>query len=52
VLELEKSWKNRLAVSKGQKPIDFTANQLDRMGVELEKIVYCSKVYDLPKPDG
>jgi transposase len=44
------SWKNQLATSLGMKPAEFTARQLDKLGIELEKVVYCSRVYDLPPP--
>lgn len=44
-------WKNQLATSLGMKPAEFTARQLDKLGIELEKVVYCSRVYNLPPPE-
>jgi hypothetical protein len=44
-------WKNKLATSLGMKPAEFTAIQLDKLGIELEEVVYCSRVYKLPVPD-
>jgi hypothetical protein len=46
------SWENKLATSLGMKPIEFTARQLDRLGIHLEKVTYCSRVYKVPIVDG
>jgi hypothetical protein len=46
------AWKNRLATSLGMKPAEFAGKHLARLGVKLEKIRYCSRVYPLPVPDG
>jgi len=40
-------WKHGLAVSQGLKPAEFAAQQLDKLGIQLEKIQYCSRVYHL-----
>jgi transposase len=45
------SWKNKLATSLGMKPIEFTAMQLDRLGIRLEKVTYGSRVYQVPIVD-
>ncbi len=45
-------WKNRLATSLGMKPAEFAGQHLARLGIRLEKIKYCSRVYPLPIPDG
>jgi transposase len=45
------SWENKLATSLGMKPIEFTAKQLDRLGIHLEKVTYCSRVYKVPIVD-
>jgi hypothetical protein len=45
-------WKNRLATSLGMKPAEFAGKHLAMLGVKLEKIKYCSRVYPLPLPDG
>jgi transposase len=44
-------WKNRLATSLGMKPIEFTAMQLNRLGIRLETVTYCSRVYQVPMVD-
>ncbi len=45
-------WKNRLATSLGMKPAEFAGQHLARLGIRLEKIKYCSRLYPLPIPDG
>jgi hypothetical protein len=44
-------WQNKLATSLGMKPAEFTAKQLDKLGIRLERVVYCSRVYSLPPPE-
>lgn len=40
--------KHRLANSFGMKPAEFTGNQLEKLGVPLEKIRYCTSVHTIP----
>jgi len=42
-------WKNRLATSLGMKPVEFAGRQLSKLGIQLEKITYCTRVYEIPK---
>lgn len=41
-------WQNRLATSLGMKPAEFAGQHLDKLGIRLEKVTYCSRVYKLP----
>jgi transposase len=43
-------WKNRLAVSSGMSGEEFTQMQLGKLGIRLERVVYCSRASD-PKRD-
>ena len=40
--------KNRLAASLGMKRAEFTGKQLNKLGIKLEKVSYCKRVYELP----
>ncbi|HKJ40100.1 MAG TPA: IS110 family transposase, partial [Anaerolineales bacterium] len=40
--------KHRLATSLGIKPAEFTGRQLSKLGIRLEKIKYCTRVYSIP----
>jgi len=40
--------KNRLATSLGMKRFEFAGKQLHKMGIQLDKIIYCSTVYKVP----
>jgi Transposase and inactivated derivatives len=40
--------KHRLATSLGMKREEFTAKQLDKLGISLEKVRYCTRVYSIP----
>ena len=40
--------KNRLASSQSMKRIEFAGEQLHEMGIQLDKITYCSTVYKVP----
>jgi len=42
-------WKYRLATSLGMKPAEFAGWQLSKLGIQLEKINYCTRVYKIPK---
>ena len=44
-------WKNRLATSLGMKPPEFAGKQLAKLGIHLEKITYCSRVFVVPVPE-
>jgi transposase len=44
-------WKNRLATSLGMKPAEFAGKHLASLGIKLERIKYCSRVYPLPASD-
>lgn len=41
--------KNRLATSLRMKPAEFTGKQLSKLGIQLEKVEYCTRVYAIPK---
>jgi hypothetical protein len=41
-------WKNKLATSLGMKPAEFTAKRLHKLGIRLEKVSYCSRIYQIP----
>jgi transposase len=41
--------KNHLATSLGMKPVEFAGWQLSKLGIQLEKIKYCTRVYEIPK---
>jgi transposase len=45
------SWENRLATSLRMKPIEFTAMQLNRLGIRLDKLTYRSTIYQIPIVD-
>jgi transposase len=40
--------KHRLAISLGMKREQFTAKQLEKLGIRLEKVRYCTRVYSIP----
>lgn len=45
--------KHRLATTLGMKSAAFTGKQLNRLGIQLEKVKYCTRVYSIPIiPDG
>jgi len=41
--------KNRLATSLGMKPAEFAGWQLNKLGIQLEKVKYCTRVYEIPR---
>ncbi len=44
---------HRIAMSLGMKSAEFTGRQLSRLGIRLEKVKYCTRVYPIPIiPDG
>ena len=40
--------KHRLATSLGIKREEFTAKQLDQLGIQLKKVKYCTRIYPIP----
>ena len=46
------AWKNQLATSLGMKPAEFAGMHLRKMGIQLKRITYCSRVYPVPTLDG
>lgn len=40
--------KHRLATTLGMKSAEFTGKQLNRLGIQLEKVKYCTRVYPIP----
>ncbi len=45
--------KHRLATTLGMKSAEFTGKQLNRLGIQREKVKHCTKVYAIPViPDG
>jgi hypothetical protein len=40
--------KHRLATSLGMKSAEFTANKLNELGIQLEKVKHCTRVYPIP----
>lgn len=43
--------KHRLATSLGMKYEEFTGKQLEKLGIALEKVRYCTRVYSIPNPE-
>ena len=41
--------KNRLATSLRMKPAEFTGRQLNKLGIQLDKVEYCTRVYVIPR---
>jgi transposase len=40
--------KHRLATSLGMKCEEFTGKQLNKLGIQLEKVKYCTRIYSIP----
>ena len=43
--------KHRLASSLGMKPAEFTKKQLDKLGISLERVRCCTRVYSIPNTE-
>ena len=43
--------KKRLATSLGMKSAEFAGEQLDKLGIQIEQVTYCTRVYEIPKMD-
>ncbi len=40
--------KHRLATTLGMKSAEFTGRQLNKLGIKLERVKYCTRVYRIP----